>query len=364
MPFEVVVHGNGGGERRTVKLPSKPWLAVVLGTLLVLGIGAVDTQIEPQLSSAFFYLLPVLLVTRHAGTRVSIAFAVLATAVSLYADLVTASPNTPQYLPYSNAVLRFGVLLVAVWLVTSLRKLNETLEARVHDRTARLEAEVKERLKLESRILEARESEQARIGQDLHDGLCQQLVATAFSAGLLQRSLEGKSAPEAVEAARIARSIDQSIGQARDIAKGLHPVPLEEEGLETALRDLARSTTKHTGIRCTAEVSGKPAHLDKAAAIHLYRIAQEALNNAIKHAAASMITIRFTTRDDAFELTVEDDGHGLSRSSRSGGMGLHIMDYRARAIGAELNVSAGKDGGTRVRCVSSAASTADASHDS
>jgi signal transduction histidine kinase len=340
-----------------VTLLSKPWHAVVIGTLLVLAIGTVDTRIEPQLSSAFFYLLPVLLVTRHASTRASIAFSVLATTVSLHADLVTAAPEAPDSLPYWNAVLRLGVLLVAVWLVTSLRKLNGTLEARVRDRTARLEDEVRERLKLERRILDARESEQARIGQDLHDGLCQQLVATAFSAGLLQRNLEEKSVPEAVEAARIAKSIDQSIGQARDIAKGLHPVPLEDEGLETALRDLARRTSKLTGIRCTAEVSGKPSHVDKAAAIHLFRIAQEALNNAVKHAAASVIAIRFATRGEGFELTVEDDGRGIDRGNRGGGMGLHIMDYRARAIGAELDISPGKDGGTRVRCVSSPEST-------
>jgi signal transduction histidine kinase len=353
----MVVHGNGGGKQRAVTLPSKPWQVVVIGTLAVLAIGAVDTRIEPQLSSAFFYLLPVLLVTRHAGTRTSIVFSVLATVVSLYADLVTAEPNVPKFLPYSNAALRFGVLMVAVWLVTSLRRLNESLEERVHDRTARLEDEVKARLKLERRILDARESEQARIGQDLHDGLCQQLVATAFSAALLQRSLEERSAPEASDAERIAKSIDDSIGQARDIAKGLHPVPLEEEGLETALRDLARSTSKHTGIRCVSEVSGKPSNLDKAVAIHLFRIAQEALNNAVKHASAARIVISFSTSGDDFELTVEDDGGGIDRSARGGGMGLHIMDYRARAIGAELDISLGKDGGTRVRCVSSSALT-------
>lgn len=351
--------GNRGGKECSVKAPLKSWQVVVLGSLMVLGIGAIDNQIEPQLSSAFFYLLPVLYVTRHAGARTSLVFAVLATVVSLQADLATSDPGHPGYLPYSNAALRLGVLLVAVWLLTSLRKLNGTLEARVRDRTARLEVEVKERLKLERRILDARESEQARIGQDLHDGLCQQLVATAFSAGLLQRSLEERAAPEATEAAGIVRSIDQSIGQARDIAKGLHPVPLEEEGLETALRDLARSTSRHTGIRCTAEVSGRPANEDKAVSIHLYRIAQEALNNAVKHAAASTIAIRFSTRGEDFELTIQDDGRGIASPPRGGGMGLHIMDYRARAIGARLDIAPGKDGGTRVRCVSSPASTAD-----
>jgi len=353
----MVVRGNGGGERHTVNLSSRPWLAVVIGTVVILLIGFIDLQIEPQLGSAFFYMLPVLLVTRHAGTRTSIVFLILATVVSLYADLKTSGPLVPEYVPYWNAMLRFGVLMVAVGLVISLRKLNGTLEARVHDRTAQLEDEVKERLKLERRILDARESEQARIGQDLHDGLCQQLVATAFSAALLQRSLEERSAPEAVEAERIAKSIDESIGQARDIAKGLHPVPLEEEGLETALRDLARSTSKHTGIRCVAEVSGKPSNLDKAIAIHLFRIAQEALNNAVKHASASMVVIRFSTHGEDFELMVEDNGRGIDRGAGGGGMGLHIMDYRARAIGASLHISLGKDGGTRVRCVSSPSPT-------
>jgi len=340
-----------------VNLSSRPWLAVVIATAAILLIGFIDLQIEPQLGSAFFYMLPILLVTRHAGTRTSIVFLILGTCVSLYADLKTSGPLVPLYVPYWNAMLRFGVLMVAVWLVISLRKLNGTLEARVHDRTARLEDEVKERLKLERRILDARESEQARIGQDLHDGLCQQLVATAFSAALLQRSLEERAAPEAGDAERIAKSIDESIGQARDIAKGLHPVPLEEEGLETALRDLARSTSKHTGIRCIAEVSGKPSNLDKGVSIHLFRIAQEALNNAVKHASASMIVIRFATHGDDFELAVEDDGAGIDRSARGGGMGLHIMDYRARAIGADLHISLGKDGGTRVHCVSSPSST-------
>jgi signal transduction histidine kinase len=351
--------GNGGSATVTMNSRAKPWQVVGSGALMVLVIGAIDNQIEPQLSSAFFYLLPVLYVTRQAGTWTSLIFAVFAMGVSLQADLATSGDEIPDFLPYSNAALRLGVLLVAVWLVTSLRRLNETLEARVRDRTARLEAEVAERLKLERRILDARESEQARIGQDLHDGLCQQLVATAFSAGLLQRSLEERSAPEAADAGGIVRSIDQSIGQARDIAKGLHPVPLEEEGLETALRDLARSTSRHTGIRCSAEVSGRPVDEDKAVSIHLYRIAQEALNNAVKHAAASTIAIRFATRGDCFELTIQDDGRGIASDPRGGGMGLHIMDYRARAIGARLDIAPGKDGGTCVRCVSSSVSKAD-----
>lgn len=339
---------------------TRAWVPVLVAALLIFFIGSVDLWIEPQLSSTFFYLLPVLLVSRHAGLWASIGCAALATLMSLIANLVTAHPEPFPYIPYSDAALRFGVLLVVVRLVRSLRSLNETLDFRVRDRTARLEAEVKERLKLENRIIEASESEQSKIGQDLHDGLCQYLVATAFSAGLLQRKLEEDRRPEAATAAEIVGMIDDSITQARDIAKGLYPVPLEEEGLETALRDLAAKTAKRTGISCHVHATGPPSQLEKDAAIHLYRISQEALNNSIKHSGAISVDIGIKIDGDRFELEIADDGYGIGSGARgNGGMGLHIMAYRARAIGATLEVTKGKAGGTTVRCVSTRSSESD-----
>ena len=331
----------------------RPQAAVVVGVVMIIIIGSIDLQIDAQLSSTFFYLLPVLLVSRHAGYRASISCALLATLMSLVASLSSSPQLSPWWIPYSDATLRFGVLLVVVKLVRSLRSLNDSLDERVRDRTSLLEAEVKARLKLENRIVEARETEQARIGQDLHDGLCQHLVATAFSAGLLQRSLEMNCAPEAKPASEIVAMIDESISQARDLAKGLYSVPLEEEGLETALRALVANATKRSGVHCTVVADGPPSLLPKEAAINLYRIAQEALNNAIKHAEARSIRIRFKLVESGFELLIEDDGRGIPPNARAaGGMGLHIMEYRARAIGAAFAISPGKAGGTSVRCVS------------
>ena len=342
--------------KATWTLPSTPGKVVALGIGMIVLIGAIDREIEPQLSSAFFYLLPVIYVGRHAGWWTSLGCAVLACVVSLNADLATQRTQVVSYLPYSNASLRLGVLLIVLRLVRSLRDLNDSLEARVRDRTSRLQAEVKERLKLENKILEARESEQARIGQDLHDGLCQHLVATAFSASILQRKLEEEHVNEASEAAKIVGLLDESITQARDLAKGLYPVPLEQDGLETALQALADTTTKRTGIDCTLEVADRPADLEKGKTIHLYRIAQEAISNAVKHSGAGRILIEFEATDSHFDLAVSDDGQGFGAAERSnanageGGMGLHIMDYRARAIGAKLEVSPAGSGGTRIRC--------------
>lgn len=337
----------------------KPWAAVTVGVVVILVIGTVDMMIEPQLSSAFFYLLPILFVSRHASTRAAMICSILATLVSLNADLVTSHSRDFSYLPFANSALRLGVLLVVVRLVRSMRELNDSLEERVRDRTSRLAAEVRERIKLENRILEVRESEQARIGQDLHDGLCQHLVATAFSASMLQKKLEENGDAESGNASRIVGLIDESITQARDLAKGLYPVRLEEEGLETALQALANTINKRADLRCTLALSDEPSGLDKGVTIQLYRIAQEAVNNVVKHANASKVKIQFDTSGGTFDLRISDDGTGMRNGALSGeGMGLHIMEYRAKAIGAKLEISPGKDG-VMVRCVS----TDDSSND-
>lgn len=335
------------------KLKPRPWVAVLIGLTIIIGIGAVDMVITPQLGSAFFYLLPVLYVSRHASWKAAIACALIACLISLKADIVTERPGTPAYLPFANAALRLGVLLIVVSLVNSLRELNDSLEERVRDRTARLAAAVRERLKLENRILEIREAEQARIGQDIHDGLCQHLVATAFSTGMLQQKLEERGGKEAADAAVICGLIDDAITQARDLAKGLYPVRLDEEGLETALLALANAAMKRSAVLCTVTVTEQPGALSEGTAIQLYRIAQEAVNNALKHADATEIEIKFEASVGAFDLSVSDNGRGMPATARSsGGMGLHIMEYRAKAIGAKLELSAGESGGTSMRCVS------------
>lgn len=335
------------------KAPQRPWVAVLLGVLVILGIGSVDMVVTPQLGSAFFYLLPVLYVARHASWKASTGCAVLACLVSLNADIITEKPGTPVSLPFANAALRLGVLLIVVRLVDSLRSLNGSLEARVRDRTARLEAEVRERLKLENHILEIRETEQARIGQDLHDGLCQHLVATAFSTSMLQRKLEESGGKEVTDAAKIVGLIDDAITQARDVAKGLYPVRLDEEGLETALLALANGASKRAGLRCSVNVEEVPSALSEGTAVQLYRIAQEAVNNALKHAEATQLDIEFESSVSSFDLRIKDNGSGMPADARKGeGMGLHIMEYRAKAIGAKLEVAPNKSRGVTVRCVS------------
>ena len=208
---------------------------------------------------------------------------------------------------------------------------------------------VTERHRLERQILEISDRERARLGQDLHDGLCQQLVSLGFDATALESELSAQNRPEAGRVRRLQTYLDEAITAARRLSRGLFPVSLASDGLSAALEELARATQERFGIKCRFEGPDTVCMPDEAVGIHLYRIAQEAVNNAVKHARASSIFIRLDWAPDQLDLLVEDDGVGL----RSGGgvegagtgMGLHIMDYRARTIGATLQVGLGRQRG-------------------
>ena len=213
--------------------------------------------------------------------------------------------------------------------------------------------DISARLTLERQILEIRDREQARIGQDIHDGLCQQLVSLGFGANALVAQLDARHQPEAQKARAIAELLDASITEARQVSRGLFLSRLESDGLSAAIEDLAEATSERFQIDCHFE-SGAQVDLSSAeAATHLYRIAQEAVNNAVKHSRARTIVICLKSEQNRIELRVEDDGSGMgtAESNGSSGMGLQIMDYRARSIGANLQITAKSEGnGTVVSC--------------
>jgi PAS domain S-box-containing protein len=218
--------------------------------------------------------------------------------------------------------------------------------------TVGIARDVTERRRLERHILEISDREQARLGQDIHDGLCQQLVSLAFDANSLQSELSGRRLPETKQARRIADCLDQAITEARQLSRGLFPVRLETDGLPSAMAELAKAASARFQIQCRFDSQGRVAVKDVVMATHLYRIAQEALANAVKHSRGSKVSIRLKGGASQLELTVEDDGAGLSAAKRkkATGMGLHIMAYRARAIGGTLHLGPGPRGGMLVSC--------------
>jgi signal transduction histidine kinase len=217
---------------------------------------------------------------------------------------------------------------------------------------------------LQKELLEITDTEQRRIGHDLHDGLGQHLTGIAFMSKLMEQRLISKSLPEATDARKIAGHVNKAIGWTRDLARGLAPVDLDqEEGLASALKQITESMGELYGSSCRFEMVGDIHFRNPPLAIHLYRIAQEALNNAIKHAHPRTVLVQLTRTPGEIAIRVEDDGKGFDPLSvRSGGMGLRIMKYRARMIAGNLEVLSRPGGGTIVACSCTLNSQKDSSY--
>ena len=217
---------------------------------------------------------------------------------------------------------------------------------------AAIVSDVTEQHRLQREILEVSEHERRRIGQDLHDSLCQMLTASTFAIGSLEERLARDNPPAAQSAHEIGELIRRANGEARNISRGLYPVELEAGGLIAALQRLADDITRAGKARC--EFIGDPdvTVANPMQALHIYRITQEAVANALRHGAATTIVIVLKLANDQVFLEVVNNGRDwpleLSEPGHSPGMGLTIMAYRARMIGGALQVCRGNPGGTMV----------------
>jgi two-component system CheB/CheR fusion protein len=206
-------------------------------------------------------------------------------------------------------------------------------------------------MELEQEILAAGEMERQRIAQDLHDDLCQQLTGIHYLTETLARNLAEHSRTETVAAKRIAEQVQRTLRQTRELSHGLSPVNLQQEGLAAALNQLCTRTENIFGCQCHFKGSPNLLAPKPATAIHLFRIAQEAVNNALKHGKGNRIDISLAQRHNKLTLRVFDNGSGFSPRRKSGrGMGLSIMQHRADFIGGMLVVRKARHGGTEVIC--------------
>jgi len=211
--------------------------------------------------------------------------------------------------------------------------------------------DVSDRRRLEKEILRISEQEQQRIGQDLHDGLGQMLTGIGLLSQHLARQLSDIDIDAAAQAQEITSLIREADQQARALARGLVPVDIEAEGLATALKRLSRNAQTLFGVTCQVRTMGSPAAIDGSVVTHLFRIAQEAVSNAVKHGRANEVSIALAFAPDRLRLRIRDNGVGFP-SERSGesGMGVHIMHYRARIIGGMLEIRSVPEEGTSVTC--------------
>ena len=211
--------------------------------------------------------------------------------------------------------------------------------------------DITDRRELERGILQASERESRRIAQDLHDGLGQLLVGTAYLAGSLRDRLVAKGLAESRELGRILDVVYEAIAQTRQLARGIHPVEPEPNGLMVALQTLADRTQMLFKVGCRFTCRRPVMIADNVIATHLFRIAQEAITNAIKHGHPGRIQIRLSTAADRIMLAIQDDGAGLpARQRKKSGMGLRIMRYRAGMIGGTVTIESPSGSGTIVAC--------------
>jgi PAS domain S-box-containing protein len=211
--------------------------------------------------------------------------------------------------------------------------------------------DISERKRLEKTVLEISEREQRRIGQDLHDGLGQHLTGVAFLTKVHEQKLAERHIPEAEDASKIVELVNDAIRKTRELSRGLLPVVSDAHGLMSALRLYATEIADLFGVPCRFQCEEAVLIHDTSMATHLYHIAQEAVNNAIKHGKARNIVMRLFAGDREGTLLIRDDGIGIARPlPPHTGVGLHIMNYRAGMIGGNLEVRREQPRGTAVIC--------------
>jgi PAS domain S-box-containing protein len=239
---------------------------------------------------------------------------------------------------------------------TELEKVKSSLETHVGERTAEvraankdLKSEISRRKGLEGQILEISDREQQRLGEELHDGLCQHLTAIGFMAKAAAQRLNDHRVFQVDDIEKIAELINAAANDARNIARGLHRIDVDSAGFLDALRDLVDRKIWKTP--CRLEIKEPFDIEDDAAAANIYRIAREAVINANKHAQAREIVVRLDRSRAGIVLSVTDNGVGLPKEpNKARGLGFRIMNYRARAVGGRLETTQGPNGGTRVAC--------------
>lgn len=321
-----------------------PTLPAAIAISSAAGIGFLDCVSGTEISWSVLYIFPISIATWYLGAWTGYAIALLSIALWLGSDIFIGVHFSSWLVPFWNSIIRLGLYGVFIQVLLFVRTANEQLEFKVIERTAEL-------LRLERELIAAGERERRRIGADLHDGLGQHLAATALAAQMLRRQLLTRSAPEAEKASELVSLIEQSLTISRGLAKGLQPIEMHGSGLMQALQDLADSAKRMFPISCEFKCDAPVVVSDIAVAEQLYRIAQEATTNAVKHGHAASLVISLEAEEDGISLTITDDGVGFVSPSRGqDGMGIRIMSKRASLVGGQLSVVSSPGNGTVVHC--------------
>lgn len=317
------------------------WLIAAEMAAGVLLIGYADLEIDWEKSLFVFYGIPVFTVAWYVNRRLALGVALLAVAVSFLANLD--SPYSSQAGFVWAAITRLCYLAFVAVGTSAMRAQNEAKRVRIEALTRARAHELE--------VVRAVEGERIRIGQDLHDGVCQNLAAIDCATACLREALEGSGSRESALAGKIQEYLQQTIVEARNLARGIMPVQVERDGMISALKELVSHANLVRSGSAYFESSGDVQIEDQQVALHLFRIAQEAMSNAARHAGATQVGVMLCAEGAEVTLTVSDDGRGFAPDAKAhSGMGLRTMRYRAKLIRAPLEIFSTPGGGTTVRC--------------
>jgi signal transduction histidine kinase len=327
-------------------------MAILAGGLAAIGIiGSLDWNIKSEISVSSLYLLPICFVAWFLGLGAGLAVAMLAAMVWLTSELFGRAPLYGSPGVFWQFASRLVFFVVVSALVSRTRAFKLHLEALVRERTAALAAEVVRRKELEKEAAEIADQEQERVAHELHDQLAAYLSGIAFRVKTLAESLDRHGAAEAAEARNLVSLVNDATDQVRNLARLLAPVEGNQDDLEDALSSLGAEVERVFGITCALDVASELPRISNHQVHQLYRIAQEAVRNAIQHAQADLVEISVRLMEDQLQLVVGSDGKKWKLPGKTGpGLGLRIMRHRTERLGGRLAIEHGDGGRTVVTC--------------
>jgi signal transduction histidine kinase len=318
----------------------------------VVTIGLVDYLSGTAISLQVFYLAPIALALAWLGFFAAFLTAVCSIIARVGGDWLLGAEYTRRPSIIWNCLGFLATYLIVVWILQAFITLRRELEDRVRSRTDALAREVIAREQLQQELIEISERERRSIGNDLNEGLGQHLTALTFATEVLNQQLAANN-PRAADTAReIGRLAEEGVRQSRQLGRGLLLSAIEPAGLTLELEELAASIQRQTGVRCHCEAVEPPLVYDSSTASHLFRIAQEAVRNSIRHAKPTALHLSLRGEDRDLVLAISDNGTPLApaKTGEDPHAALRAMAHRARLIGAHFSLESKPGHGTRVSC--------------
>ena len=342
-------------DSRVLKILMQPPKSIALRVAIIgafiLGVGAFDYLSGIWISLQIFYLMPISLAVAWLGFFAAFVASILCVILRVGGDFILDAPYAHHPTIIWNSLVFLTTYMLIAWGIHLLVNFQRELEERVRARTAALAHEVSAREQLQQELIELSERERRTIGNDLHDGLGQHLTAMAYAAQILSQQLAAKQHPASQAAQEIVRLAEDGILQSRQLARGLLLTAIEPGSLHRELGELAASVQRQSGVACHFASPLPVTVADSATASHIFRIAQEAVRNAIRHARPTTVNLSLTSDHSSLLLTVSDNGPGLqSKPDGQPGVGLRVMAHRAKLIGGDFTVESSPDRGTCIRC--------------